>query len=102
MAAYIDLYKLALEDAVLQQKVTTACVVAAEAIRGELGTVPNHANRLIWAAAVFVDPRHEGLRMLWAVLAANSSASVSTIQGASDATIQTNVNAAVDLFATGP
>ena len=35
MAAYTDLYRLANESAALRQRVTVACVVAAEAVRTE-------------------------------------------------------------------
>lgn len=101
MAAYIDLYKLANEDAVLRQRVAAACMVAAETIRGESGATTNHANRIIWARRVFANPLDEAARMLWAVLAANKTATVSQITAASDATLQTNVDAAIDLFADG-
>lgn len=82
-------------------------LIAAETIRAGNDTVDppwnqtNNANRLLWAAIVFNNPRSEADRMLWALLAANSDATVANITGATDAAIQVNVNAAVDLFATG-
>lgn len=100
MASYSDLYNL-ITDSSLRNKIRVAVVVAAEAIRNEDVGTANHANRLVWAASVFQDPKGESDRMFWAVIAANKDASVATIQGASDAAIQTQVNAAVDLFATG-
>jgi hypothetical protein len=100
MASYTELFALR-TDSPLKNRVIVACVVAAEAIRTELGSVPNHANRLAWSAAVFANPDREGDRMYWAVLAANKSATVGNIQNATDAAIQTAVDAAVDIFAVG-
>jgi hypothetical protein len=37
--------------------------------------------------------------MIWAVLAQNSNATLAAILGASDATVQSAVNAAIDVFA---
>lgn len=100
MATYAELFDLRANSAV-KNKVTVACIVAAEAIRTENGGTANHANRLIWAAAVFANPEHEASRMLWAVLAANKDSTVGQITGATDAQIQAAVDAAVDVFATG-
>jgi hypothetical protein len=101
MASYAELYNLATEDAALAQKIAAACAIAATAIWSEDGGTNNHANRLIWARQVFANPVSQSSRMLWVVLGANSSATKAQIAGASDATIQTAVNAAVDLFADG-
>lgn len=100
MATYDELL-LAAENGTLRNRIRVACVVAAEAIRTELTSVTNHANRLVWAKAVFANPQYEAERMLWAVLAQNRTATLAQITGANDATIQTAVNAAVDVFATG-
>lgn len=98
MATYAELYDLR-SDSALRNRVLVACAIAAEAIRIEDSGAANHAARLTWSKAVFADPNREAERMLWAVLAANKSATVAQITGASDATIQTAVNAAVNLFA---
>ena len=98
MATYEDIFELKDASEVIN-KVTVACVVAAETIMGEVDTTPNHANRLTWAASVFQNPRNESERMWWAILAANHSSNVSAITGASDAVIQTAVDDHVDLFA---
>ena len=100
MATYAELYDLNSNSA-LKNKITVATIIAAETVRGKDPGTTNHANRLVWAAAVFASPASEGERMFWAVIAANSGQSVANITGASDAAIQTNVNNAVDLFATG-
>lgn len=100
MATYLELFKLT-SDQALRQKVAVACIVAADLVRAEPVNTPNHANRLKWAAQVFADPAAEGTRMLYVALAQNRAASVNAIAGASDQEIQTAVNAAVDVFATG-
>lgn len=100
MATYEELFSLK-NDSMLKNKVLTACIIAAETIVGEDGETANHAHRLIWAAAVFGNPRNESDRMYWAVLAANKDLDIATIQAANDAAIQTNVDAHIDLFATG-
>lgn len=100
MATYAELFEVH-SDNDLERRVDMACVIAAETIRNEDGAVANHANRLLWAASVFQNPRAESTRMLWAVLAANKDNTVAQITGATDVQLQTAVDAVVDLFATG-
>lgn len=100
MATYADLYDLHNYTALIN-KVAVACIVAAEMVHDEDVETTNHANRLIWAAGVFGNPKQEAHQMYWALLAANKAASVETIQEALDSTIQTEVEAHIDLFATG-
>lgn len=100
MATYTELYDLH-SDSALKNKVTVACMVAAETIVAELDTEPNHANRLLWAAQVFANPQTEAERMFWALLAAENTQDTATIQGATDAAIQARVDEHVNLFATG-
>lgn len=98
MATYDELL-LASEDASLRKKIKVACVIAAETIRNEAGATVNHAARLVWAKSVFQAPNAESDRMMWAVLAQNKAAALASIIGASDATVQTAVDAAVNVFA---
>lgn len=98
MATYAEILTASSND-VLRQKVRVACVIAAEKIRTELTSVLNHTNRMAWSKAVFANPEAEGNRMVWAVLAQNASATLAAITGASDATVQNAVDAAVDVFA---
>ena len=100
MASYAELYDLR-NDSALRNRVTTACIIAAETVMNEDGGVANHANRLLWAKAVFANPSGEASRMFMAILAANSGSPVSAIQNADDAAIQTNVDDHIDLFADG-
>lgn len=100
MATYTELYSLHSGQDELIHKVAVATWIAAEAIRVEEDTTPNHANRMAWAALVLAD---RGLsranQMLKAVLAANRGATTAQIIGASDSEIQSKVNDAVDLVA---
>lgn len=100
MATYTELYNL-MVNSDLANKVLSACVIAAEAIRNEAPATSNHANRLKWAKNVLRNP--EGIRtpMLRAILGQNAAVTQANILNATDNTIQTNVNAAVDLFADG-
>ena len=98
MANYAELLQASVND-VLRQKIRVACVIAAEKVRIEAETVPKHTERLAWAKAVFANPETEGNRMIWAVLAQNSSATLASITGASDSLVQTAVDAAVNVFA---
>lgn len=100
MATYEELYSLHSDNDPLIQKIAVANWIAADAIRVESAATPNHANRLLWAKDMLNTP---GLapaqQMLNAVLAQNKSLTVAQINGASDADIQTAVDAAVDLVA---
>jgi len=100
MASYTELRGLFSTDD-LRNKIEVACIVAAEAIRTEDVNTDNHANRVVWAKTTFSNPRTIAEKMLMALLAANKDADVATITGASDAAIQTKVDAAVDVFADG-
>ena len=98
MATLLELLTAAQSD-VLKQKVRAACIVAASTIMTENTATPNHAGRLAWARSVYENPEVIGKKMLWAVIAQNNAVALSAITGASDAAIQTAVNAAIDLFA---
>lgn len=100
MATYTELFALK-NHSDLQDKVAVACIIAAETIQDEDVGVPNHDNRMIWAKAAFDNPIGTAKGMLWALLAANKAQAVGAITGAADATIQTAVDAAVNVFADG-
>lgn len=98
MATYAELLQAA-GNSDLLARIRVACIVSAEQIRTEAGATANHAQRMVWAKAVFENPEREALRMLWAVLAQNRSATLSQIINATDAAVQTAVDAAVNVFA---
>lgn len=98
MALYLDLHDLK-NNSDLQDRVTVAVIVAAEAIRTDASPPTNQPQRLAWAVGVMADPKTESVRMLWALLAANKDATVTAILAANDAALQAKVDAVVDLFA---
>lgn len=100
MATYDELLQ-ANANTGLINKVRVAVVVSATSIMTEADTVTNHANRLLWAKTVFADPADAGSRMMWPVLAQNRALTLAQITSASDASVQTAVDAAVNVFATG-
>ena len=100
MASYQELHILK-NNSDLQEKVEVAVIVAADTIRTDATPPANQAERLAWAAQAMSNPKSVAKSMLWAVLAANKDVTVANITSATDAAIQTNVDAAVDLFAGG-
>ena len=101
MATYAELLAIAnnATGESLRSKILVACVVAADVVRAELPATTNHAKRMIWAAQFLQNPDTEARRMVWAVLAQNRAFTAAQITGADDATVQTAVNAAIDLLA---
>lgn len=100
MATLTELSSL-LNDPALTDKCRGAVLIAAQSIMVESAGTANHANRLKWAKKVFADPSGQAQLMLRAVLAANNAATLAQINSASDPTIQSAVNAAVDVLADG-
>lgn len=101
MATYEELYSLMTGQSGLRNRVAVAILVAAEAIRSETVETQNHANRLVWAAEAFGNPKGFASKHFMAVLAANKDVSVESIVAVSDAVLQSAVDGVVDLFATG-
>lgn len=100
MASYTELYGL-WSNADLRNKVAVACIVAADMIRTEDVGTTNHANRLIWAKVALASPASQADTMLMAILAQNKALTVTAILGAADSALQTAVNNAVNILATG-
>lgn len=98
MATYAELLTAA-ENEPLRQKIRVACWVAADVVRAEVDTTPNHANRMLWAREVFKNPDLVAAQMVTAVLAQNRAATLAQITGASDSAVQTAVNDAINLLA---
>jgi hypothetical protein len=104
MATYFELLT-AYENSDLNRRVRVAVLIAAEKIRTESPATPNNANRVLWAKETFRDPSTAAQRMLPVVIAKaqvdTPAVTLGQITGASDATVQTSVDAAVNVFATG-
>lgn len=98
MATYAEL-GTASNNGPLLSRIEVACAVAADKIRTELDTTPNHAARVAWARQAFADPARAARGLLWCVLAQNRTAELSVILAASDALVQTAVDAAVNAVA---
>ncbi len=98
MATYAELRTAAENDSLLV-KVQVACIVAANKVAVESDAVALHAQRLQWAASAFTDPVATAKKMINSVLAKNAAATYAQIIGASDATVQTNVDESVNVFA---
>ncbi len=99
MATYQDLFDLRRNQGLID-KVTTAVVIAAETIFTETSGA-NLANRQTWAREAIINPRKMAEVFMGVVLAANKSATRTSILAAADSAIQTNVDDAVDDFANG-
>lgn len=97
MATYEELFDIVrqADNNTLLNRVAVAVTVKAQAVMSE-ATPPVEA--VTWAARALADQLKEARLILPYVLAANKDATVSQITSASDATIQTNVDAAADQF----
>ena len=100
MAGYDELHELH-SDSDLLARISTAISVAVLEISAEDGATPNNVNRLKWAKSAIQSRSSVAKHILPLVLAANKSATVAQIKGATDAAIQTNLDAVINLFADG-
>ena len=100
MATYTELHELH-SNINLLSKIDVSLAKAAHVISSEDSGTANNANRLIWAKAVSGNIRGASKQFLPLVLAANSGATIEQITGASDASIQANIDSFINLFATG-
>lgn len=97
MATYLELFALR-SDSDLNDKIAVAVAKKAQAIIDE--ATPTAAE-IAWANEAINNPVAKAGTLINYVLAANSEATPAQITGASDASIQTNVNAAVDALIAG-
>lgn len=97
MATYAELLQAA-EDDGLNKKARIAVIIAADLVRAESVGTANHTARLAWASKAISDPLVEAKRALWCALAQNAAVAQASILSASDATLQTAINAAIDLL----
>lgn len=79
-------------DSDLQEKVSAALIISVQAV---LDGTPT-ADQQKYASHVFSSPSSEMKKALMSVLASNAAATVAQITGATDASIQTNVDAVID------
>jgi NADPH-dependent 7-cyano-7-deazaguanine reductase QueF-like protein len=102
MATYLELFALQ-SDATLLQKITSALNIASVTIFEELVSTPGHDRRVLFAKTVVSNNGNTTvqLAMLKFLLGKFNTSTVAQIQAVTDAQIQTAVNNAIDLFATG-
>jgi len=102
MATYLELYTLQ-SDAPLLQRVTSALNISAVTIFEESPTVINHDRRVLFAKAVTRATLGSDMQlsMLKFLLGKFNAMTVANIQASTDAQIQTAVDNAINLFATG-
>ena len=100
MATYAQMFDIASKN-LIRDKVTVAVAMQAEVIHKELDTVPNHANRMLWAKEALIAPHEMASKIMWAIVVQNAAFTSAQITGASDAAVLAAVAATVDLFATG-
>lgn len=82
----------------LVDKIMGAVLIKAEAVRVETPQPADYLNRLAWVRDAFINPRVTTNNIYGAILAANAAFTPAQIIGASDASIQGAVNAAVESF----
>ena len=100
--ALIDVYHAAVADGEIKQSFIGAMIVAASQVLTEDPATSNHANRLLWAAAVQADPQTEGGTMWRAAM--SSTTVVDAIKAdnpIADGAIQTVCDNLIDSVATG-
>ena len=99
MTLYDDIFNLRYTSSVLKNRTTVAVAKAAQDILAEDPSTVNHANRIIWARQALSGTASQADTFMWAIL---SNAAVRAVgEDATDAQIQSAVDAAVDNFAIG-
>lgn len=88
MATLIEINTLLGERDVLFQKVRAAMLISAEAVRANGSAT---ALSKAWAKRVFLNPDEQATGVYNAVIAANNTATITAIRGATDTQVQTAV-----------
>jgi hypothetical protein len=95
---YLEILQAAQSDD-LNKRMRVAVIVSADTVRAESTGTANHTARLAWASKVTRDPDTEGKRALWCALAQNKAVTLAQVLAATDASLQTAVDLAIDLLA---
>lgn len=82
----------------LVDKIMAAVLIKAEAVRAETPQPTDYLNRLAWVREAFIDPRKAANNIYGAILAASAEFTPVQITGASDVSIQSAVDVAVESF----
>ncbi len=97
MATYTELFGLRSNSALIN-RIAVAVTIKAQTY---IDTTPSVSDELAWASRVLSAPGTEAQKMLYYLVAVDNTASISQITGASDAAVQTRVDAAVDALVAG-
>lgn len=100
MASFAELVT-ASANAGLIEKIKIATLIAADAITTESTNVAHHSARAQWAVRVFDQPDVEAVKMVWPVVVKNRAFTLAQITGANDASVQSAVDACVNIRAAG-
>lgn len=95
MATLTELTSLLGDSGLLGPKIRGALLIAAQTIVVNASAT---APQKVWARECFREPNQFERQALAAVLAANNTATVAAIQGATDAQVQTAVNAVLPIL----
>lgn len=97
MATYLEIARITEESTWgdFFDKIKTACVIKATAIIDS--TTPTTEAKA-WAEAAIADRVSAADSLVWYVIGSNDNLALATILAASDTSIQTNVDAAVDVL----
>jgi hypothetical protein len=96
---YVEIYNVMESDSTLWHKAQVAVFKAAVDVLNEASNTANHANRVIWANAVMLDPKAKMSQMKTHILMNATIQDV--LSNATDNDVQFVVNGLVDTFATG-
>lgn len=97
MASYAFLYDRAADQAFIERCAVAVTVLADTILNDGAATAPEKA----WAYRAFANAKSEGKVAARIVLAANKDADEATINAATNATIQTNVDSAKAVLVAG-
>lgn len=97
MATYLELHALR-SNSDLIEKITVAVGKKAQGLLDGVGAT---SKQVAWANEAIANPKAKADALINYVLAKNSAATPAQITGATDATIQSNVDAAVDVLIAG-
>lgn len=97
MATYSELFDLK-TDTSFRNKVSVAATIKSQSLID--GVTPTSAE-ITWANNTLIAPLSRANTLVNYVIAANDGLSVAAIQGATDADIQSNVDAAADALIAG-
>ncbi len=94
--AYVDIYRIVVEDGPTHQRVTVAVAFVAQDVLAESDQTANHAARVTWARNTLADPRAMARKLVWAV--ASDTTVAATWPGTTDTQIKAAVAARVNDF----